>query len=45
MEGVPTEIVMRQIEHFARADTAYGIGVASRMVLNVDYLRRDHTAA
>jgi catalase len=33
MEGVPVEIVKRQIVRFYRAD--YGIGVATRMGLSV----------
>jgi catalase len=28
MQGVPDEIVQRQIAHFAKADPAYGEGVA-----------------
>src|SRR3989442_14463126 len=31
MDGVPVEIVKRQVVHFYRADPDYGIGVASRM--------------
>jgi catalase len=31
MEGVPLDIVMRQIGHFYRADPAYGLGVAAKM--------------
>jgi catalase len=31
MQGVPEAIVRRQIEHFAKADPAYGRGVAERM--------------
>jgi catalase len=31
MQGVPTEIVARQIEHFRRADPAYGEGVAKAL--------------
>jgi catalase len=31
MQGVPEEIVRRQIAHFAKADPAYGAGVAKRM--------------
>ena len=33
MQGVPVEIVKRQIVHFYRADPAYGLGVAERMGL------------
>jgi catalase len=35
MEGVPIEIVKRQIVHFYKADPDYGIGVATRMGLSV----------
>lgn len=35
MEGVPIDIIKRQIVHFYRADPDYGIGVASRMGLSV----------
>jgi catalase len=31
MDGVPMEIVKRQVAHFYRADRDYGIGVATRM--------------
>jgi catalase len=31
MDGVPMEIVKRQVAHFHRADRDYGIGVATRM--------------
>ena len=31
MDGVPVEIVKRQIAHFIKADPDYGIGVATRM--------------
>ena len=31
MQGVPEDIVRRQIVHFHRADPAYGAGVARRM--------------
>jgi len=33
MQGVPAEIVKRQVVHFYRADPAYGLGVAKRMGL------------
>lgn len=33
MQGVPTEIIKRQIVHFHLCDPAYGTGVASRMGL------------
>lgn len=35
MQGVPVEIVRRQVGHFYRCDPDYGIGVASRMQLSV----------
>ena len=31
MQGVPVEIVKRQVGHFYKADPAYGLGVAQRM--------------
>jgi catalase len=31
MQGVPAEIALRQIAHFAKADSAYGKGVAKRL--------------
>ena len=34
MQGVPVEIVKRQIAHFYKCDPAYGRGVASRMGLH-----------
>ena len=34
MQGVPVEIVRRQVVHFYRADPAYGLGVAARMGLS-----------
>ncbi|MBT3069383.1 catalase [Rhodomicrobium sp. Az07] len=33
MQGVPVEIVKRQVVHFYRVDPEYGLGVASRMGL------------
>ena len=30
MQGVPVEIIRRQVAHFFRADPNYGIGVATR---------------
>ena len=33
MQGVPMEIVKRQIAHFYKCDPAYGRGVAARMGL------------
>jgi catalase len=38
MQGVPQEIVRRQVLHFYRADPDYGIGVAIRMGLSTDDL-------
>ncbi len=38
MDGVPEEIVRRQIVHFHRADPAYGAGVARRMGVDVGSL-------
>jgi catalase len=35
MQGVPEEIVRRQIDHFSKADPAYGAGVAKRMGLSL----------
>lgn len=35
MEGVPEEIVLRQVAHFHKADPAYGEGVAGRMGLDL----------
>ena len=34
MQGVPEEIVRRQVEHFRRADPVYGAGIARRMGLD-----------
>ena len=36
--GVPTEIVKRQVAHFYRADPDYGIGIATRMGLSANDL-------
>jgi catalase len=33
MQGVPVEIVRRQVAHFYKADPQYGLGVAARMGL------------
>ncbi len=38
MDGVPMEIVKRQVTHFYRADPDYGIGVATRMGLSASDL-------
>ena len=38
MDGVPMEIVRRQVVHFYRADPDYGIGVATRMGLSASDL-------
>ena len=35
MQGVPEEIVARQVAHFHKVDPDYGIGVAARMGLSV----------
>jgi len=34
MNGVPVEIVKRQVSHFYRCDPEYGLGVAKRMGLS-----------
>ena len=36
MQGIPEEIVRRQIGHIYRADPAYGAGVARRMGVEVE---------
>jgi catalase len=38
MDGVPLDIVKRQLVHFYRADPDYGIGVAARLGLSVSDL-------
>jgi catalase len=38
MDGVPLEIIKRQLVHFSRADPEYGIGVATRVGLTVSDL-------
>ncbi len=38
MQGVPSEIVERQVAHFAKCDPAYGAGVAKRMGVSVPVL-------
>jgi catalase len=43
MQGVPVEIVKRQVAHFYRADPAYGLGVATRMGLSAADLPSDST--
>ena len=40
MDGVPMEIVKRQVAHFYRADRDYGIGVATRMGMSAKDVRR-----
>jgi catalase len=35
MAGVPEDIQRRQIAHFAKADPAYGTGVAARLGLEI----------
>jgi catalase len=44
MAGVPVEIVIRQIGHFAKADPAYGAGVAKRAGLGAADLARAEAA-
>jgi catalase len=44
MTGVPVEIVIRQIGHFAKADPAYGAGVAKRAGLGAADLARSEAA-
>ena len=44
MQGVPVEIVRRQVGHFFRCDPDYGIGVATRMGLSVSDLPRAEAA-
>jgi catalase len=44
MQGVPDEIVERQVLHFHRADPDYGAGVATRMGLSVPDLPTLHAA-
>jgi catalase len=43
MQGVPVEIVKRQVAHFYRADPAYGLGVATRMGHSAADLPSDST--
>jgi catalase len=38
MDGVPAEMVKRQVSLFYRADPAYGVGVATRMGLTASDL-------
>jgi catalase len=44
MAGVPADIVIRQIGHFAKADPAYGAGVAKRAGLGAADLARAEAA-
>lgn len=44
MDGVPVDIVERQLRHFYRADPDYGIGVATKMGLRVSDLPRAQAA-
>ena len=37
MQGVPLAIVKRQIAHFHKADPEYGLGVARRMGVPIEY--------
>ncbi|WP_243041453.1 catalase [Dyella sedimenti] len=39
MQGVPEEIIRRQLGHFSKADPAYGEGVAKALGLNIEPLR------
>ena len=38
MQGVPLDIVKRQIGHFYKADPNYGAGVAKRLGLKIEDL-------
>ena len=38
MQGVPVEIVKRQVAHFHKCDPAYGAGVALRMGLGAEHM-------
>jgi len=44
MQGVPAEIVKRQIAHFYKADPAYGTGVATRMGLSLSEIPKAEAA-
>jgi catalase len=44
MDGVPMEIVKRQVAHFHRADPAYGLGVATRKGLSAADLPKSQAA-
>lgn len=44
MQGVPAEIVKRQVALFYACDPNYGIGVASRMGVSVDDPAAAHAA-
>jgi catalase len=44
MQGVPAEIVKRQVVHLYRCDPDYGIGVATRMGLGMDELPKPQAA-
>jgi catalase len=44
MDGVPLDIVERQLRHFYRADPDYGVGVAAKMGLRVSTLPRSEAA-
>ena len=45
MQGVPLEIVRRQLAHFHAADPTYGAGVAARMGLADDDISKPQAAA
>jgi len=36
MAGIPDEIALRQIQHFAKCDPAYGEGVAKKLGLTAN---------
>jgi catalase len=44
MQGVPTDIVKRQVAHFFKCDPAYGTGVGTRMGLAAKDLPKAHAA-
>jgi catalase len=44
MQGVPVEIVKRQLVHFYKADPNYGTGVATRMGLTADDIPKAEAA-
>ena len=44
MQGVPVEIIRRQVAHFYKCDPDYGIGVATRMGLSASDLPKSAAA-